>query len=234
MTSQKFFSIGNITKKETLRLAEIPEQCQSLILESTEPYPGYHGTTVPDRLEPDSLFFVCKQNDDDDRIIRAIMEVKKKFSKKFDAAPGSLLLNNTLTHIIRIKFLNYRDVPDLAKAFMDQKIEFAKKRKINTFDTLIHIRKHFSIEKSVEGIYHDLDTKEYSYLSIPRAIDWDDFEEITKKIKYNVEDNNFDAALCHMYDEQGILDFVRIYDQNFKLGKLIFIREKYLDFIKNN
>jgi hypothetical protein len=234
MDAQKFFSIGNITKKETLRLAEIPSRCQSLILESTEPYPGYHGTTIPDRLEPDSLFFVCKQEYTDDRIIRAIMAIKKSLAEHFDAAPGNLYLNNTFTQIIRIKFLKYKDVPALAKAFTEQGIEFTKKRKINLFDTLINIRKHFSIEKSVEGIYHDLDIKEFSYLQIPKPIAWDSFEEMTQKIKYNVEENNFDAALCTMYDEHGILDFVRIYDQNFRLGKLIFIREKYLDYIKNN
>ena len=231
MTKEMFHSIGSITKKEILRIAELPENCKALILESVEPFPGYHGSTVPHNLEADSLFFVAKQSYSDDKIIRAIMKIKENFAFGFDAAPGNIYLNNTQVNIIRIKFLKYRQASELVAAFQGQGIELMKRRKIGAYESLINIRKHFSMEKSVEGIYHDLDTKEFSYLQIPQPIEWNAFEEITKQIKYNIEDNNFDSALCYMYDAKGILDFIRIYDKNFRLGKLIFIREKYLDFI---
>lgn len=231
MTKKIIQSIGNITKKETLRLVEQLNNCNSLILESTEPFPGYHGTTVPDKLDPDSIFLVTRYAYNDDRIIRAIMAVKKTFPFRFDAAPGSLYLNNKPVNIIRIKFLPYHHVPELIEIFQDHEIDFMKKRRINPYDSLIKIRKHFRMEESVEGIYQDMDTKEFSYLQIPCAMRWNTFEKITMQIKYNIKDNNFDAAMGHVYDANGLLDFVRIYDKNFKLGKLIFIRNKYLDFI---
>jgi len=37
----------------------------------------------------------------------------------------------------------------------------------------------------------------------------------------------------HVYEENGLFDFVRIFDKNFRLGKLSYIREKYLEHISN-
>ena len=231
MTKKIIQSIGNITKKEMLRLVEQLDTCKSLILESTEPFPGYHGTTVPDKMEPDSLFLVTKLAYNDDKIIRAIMAVKKTFPFRFDAAPGSINLNNKQVNIIRLKFLQYQYVPELIEILQDQDIDFMKKRKVNPYESLIKIRKHFRMEESMEGIYQDMETKEFSYLQIPHTMRWNTFEKITMQIKYNIKDNNFDAAMGHVYDANGLLDFVRIYDKNFNLDKLKFIREKYLDFM---
>jgi len=231
MSKTIFQSIGSITKKEKLRPVEQLADCKGLILESTEPFPGYHGTTVPDKLEPDSIFLVTKQAYNDDKILRAIMKVRKTFPFQFDATPGSLTLNNAQANVIRLKLLNYNRVPEFVEVLQEHDIEFMKKRKISPYISLIKIRKHFQMEESVEGIYQDIKTKEFSYLQIPCLLRWSSFEKITMQIKYNMEDNNFDAALGHVYDANGLLDFVRIYDKNFKLGKLIFIREKYLDFI---
>ena len=70
------------------------------------------------------------------------------------------------------------------------------------------------------------------YIKIPNQIRWNTFEKITNSIKHNIDDKNFDAALTTMYDESGICDFVRIYDEQCCNGKLIFIQDKYLEAIK--
>ncbi len=54
-------SLGTIVKKEKLASVESETNCKALILESLLPYPGYHGTTIPDQLEPESLFVFTRK-----------------------------------------------------------------------------------------------------------------------------------------------------------------------------
>jgi hypothetical protein len=201
-------------------------------LESLHPFPGYHGTTVPDRTDPKSLFLVTKNIYGDDRIIRSIKQVKKNFPHFFDGAPGLINLYNKPTGVIRLKYLPYNLVGELISAFQDLGLEFIKNRKVNNYGSIIKITKYFMLQEVSEGIWHDQNWKELYYLNLPLQLRWNSFEKITSSIKNNVEDNNFDAALTTLYDKDGVLDLVRIYDENSCQGKLIFIHEKYLEAIK--
>lgn len=58
---------------------------------------------------------------------------------------------------------------------------------------------------------------------------WNTFEKITNKIKYNLDDRNYDAALTNVYGQEGIIDFVRIFDREAIDSKLKHIHEKYLE-----
>ncbi len=225
-------SIGAITKKENLASVEDDTKCNALVLESLFPFPGYHGTTVPDRTDPKSLFLVTKHRYGDDSIIRAIKQVKTSFPHRFDGAPGGITLFNEPAWVIRIKDLHYSHVGELVKAFEHQGIEFRHEEKVSKYSSLIKITKYFRLKPVSEGIYNDADWKEMYYLQMPLKLDWEVFEQISMSIKHNVEDNNYDAALTHMYDRYGVLDFVRIYDEQSCQGKLLFIYEKYLEAIK--
>jgi len=58
MSLRNIQTIGTVIKKEKLASVESATSSQALILESLQPFPGYHGTTIPDQLDPDSLFAV--------------------------------------------------------------------------------------------------------------------------------------------------------------------------------
>lgn len=232
MQNQFLTSIGVISKKENLASVEHETHTNALVLESLQPFPGYHGTTVPDRTDPKSLFLVTKLVYSDDKIIRAIRTIKKNFPYSFDGAPGLLNLFNKPSGAIRVKDLAYSNVGELIEAFRDQGISFAKARKVTEYSSIIKITKYFMIEELSEGIYHDQNWKEMYYIQVPLQMRWNSFEKITNSIKHNVEDNNFDAALTTMYNKEGVLDFVRIYDEQSCQGKLLFIKEKYLESIK--
>ena len=94
MSERLIETIGKLVKKEILRSVEHETHSSKLLFESMEPYPGYHGTTVPDQLEADSLFAITKMKYKDERVIRAIQTVKKKTDVVFDAAPGSVKYQN--------------------------------------------------------------------------------------------------------------------------------------------
>ena len=226
-------SIGIISKKEKLIPVERLSDCKIMILESAYPFPGYHGSTVPDKSEPDSVFLITRQAYNDDKIIRSIMNLREEFPFAFDGAPGTITMNNKVVHVIRLKKLGYMHIPELVEPFRTREIEFMKRKKLSEFNSLIKIRKFFQMKEVVEGVFQDMEQDTFTYLRIPCTLHWNTFEKMTMDIKYNIKDNKFDAAIGHVYHTEGMFDFVRIYDKNFKPGKLTYIREKYLEHIAN-
>ncbi len=232
MDLQMLSSIGTISKKENLASVEYQTNSTALILESLFPFPGYNETTVPDRTDPHALFFVTKLVYNDDKIIRAIRCVRQQTGLSFDGAPGHISLLNNPAGVIRIKNLTYENAAQLAHAFETEGIEFLRERKVAEYSSIIHITKYFRLINMQEGIYSDQNWKNMFYVEIPHKLKWSAFEKITMEIKHNINISSFDAALTMMYDESGIRDFVRIYDEHCSIEKLDFIRKKYLNAIK--
>lgn len=231
MTNRMIQSLGTIAKEETFAQVENVEELKQQVLESVRPFPGYHGSNLPEEKDADSYFMVTRFRYNDDKLIRAIMETKKHLSFTYDGAPGSIYLQQETFHIIRIKGVKAEQLPELINAFQNQDIEFQKKKRQEQTTALLRIRKFFSMEETIEGIFRDKNIPEFSYIEIPNGLHWSTFKSMTKKLKYNIDDNNFDAALGYVYCPKGLLDFVRIYDKAFKIGKLIYIKEKYLEYI---
>ena len=227
MSERIIETVGVLTKKEHLSLVESEINCKNLVVESTKPFPGYHGLTIPDNLEPESLFALTKLMYNDERIIRSIQTVKKLTSIKFDAAPGTVTLHNETFNFIRFKFIKYGQVGEILSLFNDAGIEFRRNRKISPQETIIKVRKFFRMKETTEGVFQDILDKNMFYVRIPVLLRWNTFERITLGIKYNMEDKNFDAAQTSIYGEEGLIDFVRIYDKDCCQGKLLHIKEKY-------
>ncbi len=231
MNGKTFSSLGTITKKETLQSVDF-DDCKSLILEISKPFPGYHGHNLPEKNIPESLFLVTKEIYSNERIVRAVMAAKKNTELKFDATPGVLYLQNSLVGAVRFKYLKYKEIPEVAKLLMKEGIEFKNRKLVTPYDSIIHIRKFFEMEEIEEGIYHDVKQDNMFYLEIPKKLDWDLFEKMTTELKYNLEDSNFDAALVYIYTATSILDLIRIFDEECSVAKLNVIKRKYLGKIK--
>lgn len=224
-------STGLILKEESVVPLGTIADTKYLILESAQPFPGYHGTNLPEIYDPESFFIVTKESYSDEKVVRAIMNIKKNLPYSFDGAPGTITNSRHYYNIIRIRNIKSPNLPAVMDALQRQGIELMKNRKQNKFSAILKIRKFFNIQEMSEGIYEDLEKKSLFYLVIPRYLSWDDFKSLTLNLKYNMEDKNFDAALGHIYYENGLLDIIRIYDQHASLKKLIFIRKKYLEYI---
>ena len=227
MSERIIETVGTVTKKENLASVASETHSNKLILESNIPYPGYHGLTVPDDLEPDSLFAITKIMHNDERIIRAIQAVKANSSHTFDAAPGTVQFQNNAANFIRFKFLPYEHVGEILENFEKNGIEFLKQKKVAPYETLIRVRKFFSMKEATPGIFQDLGDKFTFYIEIPANLRWNSFERITMSIKHNLIDRTFDAAQTSVFAKEGMIDFVRIYDRNCCQGKLLHIKEKY-------
>ncbi|MCF6171048.1 MAG: hypothetical protein L3J66_08750 [Bacteroidales bacterium] len=225
-------TVGTITKKETLTSVENEMYCNSLVLESRQPFPGYHGSTVPDSLEPESLFAITTGKFNDEFIIRAVRDIKKGLDYNFSATPGTIQFQNGLAEVIRFKYLPYAKVGEVINKFTAKGLAFKKGRKIQPYASIIKIRKFFQVENIAPRLYRDIVDEKTFYLQIPLLLDWDEFERMTLDIKYNIDNPNFDAALTSVYYEKGIMDLVRIYDAETNQEKLNFILEKYLEAIR--
>jgi len=232
MSEKIIETVGTITKKELLASVKNEMFTNKLVLENQEPYPGYHGTTIPDNLEPDSIFALTKLPYNDERIYRAIAHVNNVLSHKFDSAAGTVTYQNKGITCVRFKQLPYNLVGDVLKHFEDNGLEFMKGKNVAPFQSMIRVRKFFTMKEMSDGIFQDADEAQINYLEIPVLLRWPMFEKTTLHIKYNMEDRNWDAAQTSVYYKNGMKDFVRIYDKDSCIGKLIHIREKYLEEVK--
>jgi hypothetical protein len=230
--SQKILleTIGTIEKKEMLG----PVGYKELVLEAFQPFPGYHGTTVPDHVEPNSLFAITRSKYTEEKVIRAIQKIKKDMKLEFDATPGMVTLYNMLNPCIRFKDLkSYDAMPAILKAFEDDGIEFMSNRNIEPFTGIIKVKKYFLLEVISDFIFDDVEEPNMHYFSIPMQLRFNQFEKITLDLKRNLENPNFDAALGTIFRKSGVVDMIRIYDDKGSPERLNMIRTRYLQAIND-
>ena len=83
-----------------------------------------------------------------------------------------------------------------------------------------------------DDLYRDLSEGEKMYLHINDTINWKRFNFLTNKIKGNLDNSNFDAALGVIYRFCGPQNVIRIYDTNKTLDRALELKKWYLSEIK--
>jgi len=229
MSKNVYKTFGKITKKEKVASVQNETNSNVLVLETLSPFPGYHGSTVPDNLEPNSLFAITKSSHKEELLQRSIQDVRKILPYAFDAAPAFVNVQNETRSAIRFKGLKYSLIGDVTKEFQNLGINFSKAKKVSEAETIIKVYKFFSLEEIRENFYRESDDPNTNYFIIPGLLRWKTFEKMTMSCKYNLTDNNFDAAIATAYIDDNIVDFVRIYDNTPGIKKLEVIRQKYLE-----
>jgi hypothetical protein len=230
--SQKILleTIGTIEKKEMLG----PVGYKELVLEAFHPFPGYHGTTVPDHVRPNALFAITRSKYTEEKLIRVTQKIKNERNLTFDGTPGMVTLYNMLNPCIRFKELtSYEAVPSILKAYEDDGIEFMSNRKIEPYSGIIKVKKYFLMEVISDILFKDAEDPNMHYFSIPVQLRFNQFEKITIDLKHNLEDPKFDAALGTIFRKSGLVDIIRIYDDKCTPERLNLIRTKYLQAINN-
>lgn len=222
-------TIGTIEKKESL----VPVKYKYLVLETLSPYPGYHGTTVPDSDKPSSLYFITRSRYMEEKVIRITQKIKKERKMTFDGSPGMVNLYNMLNPCIRIKDVkSYDEAEDILNAYNEEGIEFMNYRKVEPYSGIIRVKKYFILEAVTDCTYDDVEDKAMHYFTIQMPLRWSQIEKITLEIKRNLENPNFDAALGSFYRKTGLVDVIRIYDEKCTPERLKTIRTKYAHAIK--
>jgi hypothetical protein len=227
-TSKAMESLGVLHKEEKLQTVEHYVLENTLVLENTEPFPGYHGTNLPVNKSPDSLFFITDKQYSTERIFRISQHICCYQHIKVNACPVEITLQDITYFGIRIRGLtNYSLIADLQGCYNDREIKFAKVRDIHALG-LIRVTKIFSIEKLDHFIFKDIDAEDTCYISVPYHFDWNLFRKVTKSVKNNVDNSNFDCASGFIYFKE-MMEFVRVYGTKADVPRLQVIRQKYLE-----
>jgi hypothetical protein len=227
---------GNLLKAEQLVTMDDKIMPNTFVLEAPEPFPGFYNyySESPKDSKPLYVYLVVSHLYTLEQVTRARQSIKKYFPSYFHADAGTITIYNNTYDIIRIRHLDkYDQIKDLQACFVDEGFEFMKKpsKKIETTG-LIRIKKFFRLKKIEEGIYLDEIEKDHGYITIPHYLKWKEFEEVTKKVKYNWEGSFFDAALGHFHNNFEIEDMIRIYNPKINLEMLLEAKKKYLEQVK--
>ena len=227
-------TIGYIKKEESLVTVENNILSNTLVLESLHPFPGYHGN-LPNKSRPNSLFLVTSKDYSFEEIARVTNKIKETFKNEFDAKQGHIHFKAETLSCIRINRLkSFAFISELQNLFANFDIKLAKQKSINS-DGIIVINKHFFINEYEKGIYRDLVNESQSYFEIPTKLSWETFKDYTVNIKYNIDNNNFDAAQGAFYRKTGIVDLVRIYEEEkSSIERIKTIQRAYLEEIRKN
>ncbi len=220
--------MGILIKEETLQTVDHYIMQNTLVLESLEPFPGYHGDIPPSVSKPDSLFLITDKLYPVEDIFRISQHLCAYQHIHIDGCPVDIFINNTSLTGIRIKGItSYSMISELQGCYIDKGICFMKGKNLNA-PGLIRINKVFFLESMEEDIYKDLDDDLIYYITLPYHFNWNLFKTVTLNVKNNLDYSNFDCALGFIYLKR-IAEFVRIYGKHIDIKRLEQIRNKYLE-----
>jgi hypothetical protein len=223
-------TIGAIAKEEFLKTVDHYILPNSFVLQNLEPYPGYHGSNLPTDKEPDTFFLITTEYHSPEKIFRIAHNIRTFTEISFDACPAILHVGNDTYHAIRIRDLNsYEPVEEIQRCFLDSKVSFQKRKNIEAL-TLIELRKIFHLEVVNDDILKDINGFMH-YIDIRKQLTWRHFKNVSKWVKNNLNDSNFDTALVVIYGAQ-VRDLVRIYLPDPKIERLEEIRQKFIEGIQ--
>lgn len=224
-------TMGSIAKVEKLETLESNILENTLVLDETEPFPGYHGANLPSGYNPKAVYLVLKKKIPTIKIIRLTQHIKKYFKHEFDGTAATICINNDVLDCIRVRHIeNYSTIKDLQKSYLHEGIKFMKKRYVKG-EGILEIKKHFELEELESGIFKDLEDPHMHYIRISDHLNWQMFLEITTSIKHNIDNLHFDAALGTIYLKE-IYDVVRIFTKHLSLEELKTIKKMYDEELK--
>lgn len=220
-------SHGTITKEEILTNIEYKIMPNTLVLESSLPFPGYHGRNLPENPAPGMIYLITDERYDGEDILRAAKKVKQISTENFSASYGKAIIYPGTFYFIRVRSLSCFDcIPQIQEAFAAEGISFMKKKQIS-HEALIKVQKLFLLEKIDDYLYVDREDPLMYYFEIPDKPEWLSFKQMTVFIRGNIDAYTFDAALGAVYYDE-LKDVIRIYAKDITIDQLHFIRRKYL------
>lgn len=224
---------GTIHKRETVFTIDDKVEPGTLVFEALEPFPGYYHET-PFDTKPIYMYIALQEHYPLENIIRATERVEKVFDEKFDAGKGFLQIYNTSYNVLRVRHLNRYDlIGTLQKAYSDNGIHFSNKNKKSLKEKAqIKVVKFFNLKEIDEGIYLDNKEQFHAYIELPEFCEWDDFNDLSNRVKYNWQESKFDAAMGSFYYKGRLREFVRIYSNKISIGYLQKLKKLYIEKMK--
>jgi hypothetical protein len=227
---------GSLLKEETLEVIDSKILPNTIVLEATNPFPGFYEyyEGIQKDIKPHYIYLLTDKKCDLEQFTRATQKIMSYFEVDFHAAVGTISIYNDIYHAIRIRRLSkYDQIKDLQLCYKKEGIALKTNTTIpHNSKAMIQLDKFFAMEKIGEGYYSDHIEPNHGYFTIPNKLSWEQFEELTRQVKYNMEMFHFDASLGFIYDNFKAVDMIRIYTENLDLEILKKIRAKFIERIK--
>ena len=222
---------GWIYKKEFLSTVVKNILPGSFVMKIWKPFDGLQDK-MPLRNIPEFYFMVMEEDYPLDLIISAAEKIKQDPDRCFDAVEGNIYVAGQTHPVIRIKIFEKSClIRDIQQRFVDHGFQVSMNRLSLKEKGVIKLKKYFNLEEVGKGIYFDRTTPELSYFTLPHQIEWDLFEEITKRIKVNVALGAFDAAIGAFRVDDKVEYIIRVLKSQRSAHTIDLIKRDYLTYI---
>jgi hypothetical protein len=212
---------GTLEKLEELSVIKTNIINGSLVFESLAPFWDYYDES-PSKANPLYIYIGMEQNYDVFEITRASEKIRTNLEIRMDAAKATLAFNDRFFHVIRLRHIKgYEQIREIQEQYSLCGIKPAlvngnwKNQVVK-----VQFRKIFYLSMMDDGIFFDNNEKHHYYIEVPKALSFDDFFEVTQKVKNNWIGHKFDAALGAYLYRSKVCEMVRIYSEMISLKDL--------------
>lgn len=229
--SQIIETIGSITKFEHLISILNGVETNTLVLKNIEPFPGAH--IENSGAQRNSHFIILRYRYAPEKINRINCKIQKEINLSRYPSYGEINIGNIIYPCVRIKGVsNLEVIRKIQLCLMRNDLQLMAYREIDT-QCKIKIFKSFKLAELGDGLYRDLDESEKIYIRIHQPLNWNRFNMVIKKIKYNIKNPEFDAAMGIIYRFTGPENIVRIYDKDKTYQRATELRKYLLKEVKD-
>lgn len=229
--------VGSVTKEEQMEILSDFALPKTFVLHIINPFPGFHGDTLPESAtKPDNIFFITDKSYSWEKIIRATNKIKTNSPyKNLDASFATLMTGKNKFFSIRVHNIpTYNDIPVVMEYYAEQGFGFLKPyKKSGVLDMSIKLTKFFKTEQIHDDIFKDLKRNHMFYVRLDDEYNWNLFKKTTFAVKDNINNRNFDAALVTLFQNENVVDYIRIFKPGVDIDYLLKIKEKYADFVRS-
>ncbi|MEN8120880.1 MAG: hypothetical protein ABFS35_11060 [Bacteroidota bacterium] len=149
-----------------------------------------------------------------DIVLRLAREVRQNIDRNIHITPGQMTFQNEEYQCVRINTRDLEYVPGLISNLKSIGIEFVSNRKVGKYNSLIYFKKYIEFIELMDGVYQDANLPGRYFFSIPKTLDYAEFESKIGMIKNSCEFHLFDAFLNHFFWKDHVQDFVGIYSEH--------------------
>lgn len=226
----KYFEVtGNVNQEEAFYALHSNRLKNTFVVINDKPYPGYYQDINERTFEQNTtVFLITKQRTPWASIIRTTEKINNYLEKSLDASFANLSLFNVPHYAIRIKGLKNRDdIETIQKAYQEEGYEFMNAQRFGKepLTVFFRIKRFFDIKEISEGIYKDKEGM--AYIVIDRKIEWKMFREMTKNVKRNISNNNFDVVNAAFYLNHSLVDVIRVFQPGYTIDFINEIKDLY-------
>lgn len=219
---------GTITKKEIVCSVKVKSSVESLVLESIDPFPDVDNKYKKKYNLPKYYYVGITSHHLDQDILISAKNAERQFETELHSAIGEINVDGETYRVIRLKNISSKTLEEVLTAYKQYSLELKTFEKNIHSPAIICTRKFFYLEEIEQGFFLDLDEEEKGYLEIPSKLSWEEFENITEKVKTNCHNPAFDGAIGNISKHGVNQDVIRIYHPELDKEKLLDIGKTYI------